>query len=337
MTTSMDFSMYRLPAEDLRRIFEEQIKPGYTGTSRDNPTVVFIAGQPGAGKTTVESQVVRQLGREDAVAVDGDDLFLYHPAYDRLAAEDDQTVRTLLADAADEWWMMLAEYIQEQRFDAVISAPLAGADWAAARFADFHQAGFRVEYVFVAVHEARSLLAILDRYQQEKDTSDVGRFVRPEIHDRAYAAVLATADRLEAEHLVDAVYVVRRGGEILHHNSLDTAGNWHEPAGLRRAIEKERSRPWTDEERDHFRQRAQATAARLGEHLKPALVDAVRRAVAHRNLAGGRSSTTAAAQAFPSSRRASLTEEAALGSTAQGSTIGASSTRSTTSDQAVSR
>jgi UDP-N-acetylglucosamine kinase len=143
VTDSRDPSMYQLSEEELRSIFEEQIRPGYTGTSRDNPVVVFIAGQPGAGKTTVESQVLRHLGREDAVAVDGDELFLYHPDYDGLAAENDQTVRSLLASAADDWWMMLAEHIREQRFDVVISAPLAGADWAAARFEDFRQAGYR--------------------------------------------------------------------------------------------------------------------------------------------------------------------------------------------------
>ncbi|MFD1084206.1 zeta toxin family protein [Micromonospora andamanensis] len=328
--------MYQLSEEELRSIFEEQIRPGYTGTSRDNPVVVFIAGQPGAGKTTVESQVLRHLGREDAVAVDGDELFLYHPDYDGLAAENDQTVRSLLTSAADDWWMMLAEHIREQRFDVVISAPLAGADWAAARFADFRHAGYRLEYVFVAVHEARSLLAVLDRYQQERDASGVGRFVRPEIHDKAYAAVLGTVDRLEAERLVDAVYVLRRGGEVVYHNSLDDAGNWREPAGLRRAIEQERSRPWTDEERDHFHRRAQATAERISEHLRPALDEAARRAVAHLGLGDRGPASTTAARAFPSSTMAALSETPAS-SASRSSATATSSMRSASGDRSASR
>ena len=225
---------------------------------------------------------------------------------------------------------MLAEHIREQRLSAVISAPLAGADWAADRFADFREAGYRVEYVFLAVHEARSSLAVLDRYQWERDQFGFGRLVPPGIHDKAYSGVLGTVDRVEAERLVDAVYVVRRGGEILYRNSVDHTGMWREPPGLRQAIEKERSRPWTDEERDHFHERAAATADRIADDLKPALADAVRRALAHLGPATGRSSAAAAAQAFPSPTRSSLTQttsEGRSGATSIASTRAASNDR----------
>ncbi len=337
MTANTDPSMFGLPEEELRRIFEEQIRPVYTGAAREHPVVVFIAGQPGAGKTTVESQVVVQLGREEAVAVDGDDLFEYHPDYARLAAENDQTVRALLADAASRWWTMLAEHIRGQQCDAVISAPLAGADWAAARFDEFHQAGYRVEYVFVAVHEARSLLAVLDRYQRERNEHGVGRFVSPEIHDRAYPAVLVTADRLEDERLVDAAYVVRRGGETLYRNALDESGSWSEPARLREAIEGERSRAWTAEERDDFSQRARSTAERIGEHLKPALAEAVRRAVAHLDSAADRTSTDTAVLAFLSPTRATLSQATSSSTSDRGSVTGTSSVRGVGGDRAASR
>ena len=90
MTESRDAATHQLPEEQLRRIFLEDILPNHTGTTQENPVVLFITGQPGAGKSTVESQVLRQLGLDDAVAVDGDDLFLYHPDYYLLAAEDDR-------------------------------------------------------------------------------------------------------------------------------------------------------------------------------------------------------------------------------------------------------
>ncbi|WP_433121927.1 zeta toxin family protein [Micromonospora sp. CA-246542] len=336
MTNSADPERFRLPGPELRRIFDEQIRPIYVGTARQTPTVFFIAGQPGAGKTTVESRIAQQLGVEEAVRVDGDDLFSYHPAFERLTAENDHTARTLLADAADEWWTMLTDYLREQRTDIIISAPLAGPDWAAARFTDFRQAGYRVEYVFVAVHEARSLLAILDRYQHDKDQYGVGRFVRPDAHDRAYGAVLGTVDRLEAERLVDAVYVVRRGGDLVHQNSLDEAGNWRDPPGLRRAIENERSRAWTVDERNHFQRRVEATAGRISEHLAPVLADAIRRAMAHLGPAGSPSSVATVAQAWPSSTRDSMVEQVRSGDVDPG-VAGASSTQSTRSDRGATR
>ena len=297
--TDPDRAAYALNPEQLRHIFDTQIAPTLTGTPSDQPTLVLIGGQPGSGKTTIQSAVVALLGRDRAVPLDGDDLLDFHPDYQRLTREDDLNASVLVSDAAEEWWVMAVEHIRRERLDVVITVPFGNADWAGDRMIDFRDAGYRVEVAFVAVHEARSLLSVVDRYQREHDTNGAGRWVKPEHHDRSYAGVLATADRVDAERLADTVLVVRRGGDVVHSNQR-TADGWERPPGIRQAIEAERARPWTAAETTDFHDRAAALATRVSEVIAPALQAAVARGLAHLQAPGGHSTPAQlASQAYP--------------------------------------
>lgn len=311
---------YDLSAEQARLIFDEQIKPQLQGVAREQPAVVFIAGQPGSGKTSAQSAFLAQLGQDDVVALDGDDLMTYHPEHHALAVADDLTPQKLLGADMDRWWYMAVDYIRANRFDVVISAPLAGADWAGERMREFRAAGYRVEVAFVAVHEARSLLGIVDRYQSQRDNHGTGRWVSPEAHDRAYAGTLVTAQLVEAQALADAVYVLARGGQVLYRNQL-VDGQWQQPARIREAIEDERARPWTPAEQDQFLARAAVQAPRVTGPVKIVLADAVQRALTHLQGrdAGGSITARHPTQGRPTSWLAPSTSGQQRGSAGPGS------------------
>jgi len=62
------------------------------GTPQTAPCVVFVAGQPGAGKTTTTETVVDRLReRGTPIVVNSDFYKPYHPEYGQLLAEDDKT------------------------------------------------------------------------------------------------------------------------------------------------------------------------------------------------------------------------------------------------------
>ena len=81
----------RLGQAELDRIFAEQIRPTLTGPAREHPTAIFIAGQPGVGKTIAQATMVARLGPSNVVSLDGDDHVLAHPHYEALARADDRT------------------------------------------------------------------------------------------------------------------------------------------------------------------------------------------------------------------------------------------------------
>jgi hypothetical protein len=268
-----------LPQNQVEEIFERSIKPLMSGPAKEQPVAVFIGGQPGAGKSTLEAQLVESKGLRDAVRIDGDDLLLFHPRYAEHARANDRTAAAVCSDP--RWWNMAVEHVREQRADVVISSPLAGPEWAQERFKDFRDAGYRVETVFVAVDDARSQLGIVDRYQAMRDDQGYGRWVGPEWHDTAYQRVLETADAIDRSQSTDAVHVGLRGGEIVHSNESTPDGGWRLPVPTREVIERERARPWTEQEQTRFNTRVESLATRVPEDLKPLLARTVERAQTH--------------------------------------------------------
>lgn len=79
----------------------------------DHPVAVFVAGQPGSGKTTVQSQVAAQLGLHDAVLLDADDFMVFHPDYYQLANQDDRNLVAVPRPRQSRWWSMAVKYVQQ--------------------------------------------------------------------------------------------------------------------------------------------------------------------------------------------------------------------------------
>jgi hypothetical protein len=69
--------------------------------------VVFVAGQPGAGKTTTTEAVVDRLRERGAPIVVNSDFYKpYHPEYGRLLVSDDKTAAPYTSPDGRRWTAM---------------------------------------------------------------------------------------------------------------------------------------------------------------------------------------------------------------------------------------
>ncbi|MEU0938977.1 zeta toxin family protein [Embleya sp. NPDC005971] len=249
---------YRLDGDEHRRIFREEILPDLldgAGPPRERPTVLFIAGQPGAGKSTIEPMMMDEIGMpRDAVRIDGDDLAAYHPRHRDFVAENDRTAASRVSPDTGPWWIDAVSRVCEERRDLVISAPLGQAEWSSEQVLTFLGEGYNVEIAFVATHPALSLAGNLDRYHtaRQPDSQTPARLVPVEVHDRVVPSVLDTAEHMQNERIVDALHVARRDVGIVHSTRL-VGNEWTDPTPVREVIVDERSREWSPETVDRFR------------------------------------------------------------------------------------
>lgn len=91
MTGERSADDYLLPEEVNRRIFNQEIVPDkmWGIQPQDDPVVVFLVGQHGAGKSRVAAMIAPVLNaRGGFVDIDNDLYKPYHPAYDALMAGD---------------------------------------------------------------------------------------------------------------------------------------------------------------------------------------------------------------------------------------------------------
>ncbi|AJC62109.1 zeta toxin family protein [Streptomyces sp. 769] len=236
-------------------VLHRVILPMSTGATvrQAQPVVVFVCGQPGAGKTRIADLVQAALdGRGGAVRIGRDLYKAAHRRYAELLADDVRTAGVKVRPDTRRWQAAVEEYVRTCGFDAVVESALADCDEARASAAAYREAGCRVEVVAVATAEALSQLGVLDRFLTEA-TGGGGRFVSWENHDGCATSMLGTLAVIEAEQLADRITVVRRDGSVLYDNEL-TGGVWRRRPAAERAVAHERSRPWTARETAVFRQ-----------------------------------------------------------------------------------
>jgi Zeta toxin len=249
---------YKLSDEENRRIFREEIVPReFAGlTPQETPTVVFLVGQPGAGKTRVGQRIGDVLDRRGGfVDVDSDLYKPYHPAYDDLMRQADTLMAAYTRADGRSWMAQAHEYVRSHKLNALIQETTQDGEAVAATIRAYRAAGFQVEAMMMGVGEAMSRQGIVNRYHEQVKDRGSGRLTVQRNADESYRGIIDLAQLVDDGCLADRVDVFRRGEvEPRYRNALDRNGQWEQPPELPAAIVRERNRPWTVRESAEFLQ-----------------------------------------------------------------------------------
>ena len=239
----------RLSPEEHEQIREENRRDFLAGTEeRDRPRAVLLSGQPGAGKSELSKEAVRELDREGgAVVVDADSLRERHPRYrDHMRADDLTAAERTHADAA-QWADELAADARDSRRNIVVDGTLKNPDRAEALARSLRAKGYEVEVRAMAVAKEDAELGVERRYWAAKERGAAGRWVPPEVQNAAREGQEQTLRRLECVGAVDRISVYRRGNppERLYENGEAWRGGRD---GAAAALVAERERPRSPQE-----------------------------------------------------------------------------------------
>lgn len=249
-----------------RDVFLEWILPRAVSGAvhQDKPVTVFVAGQPGSGKSTVSALIHRVLGQRGGAVLVSSDLYKrWHPQYPALMAEDDRTAGVKVRPTVRRWQAEVEEHARSNRFDTVVETALADPEEFRTVVAAYRRAGYRVEVAVLATPESWSQLRVLDRYLRQLESDGSGRYVSWAHHARCSVGLTATLTYAEVEQLADRITVLGRSGNVLY-NSAPLSDARRRPAGAARAVDMERSRPWSAPETWRFRRELSATEQRIG-------------------------------------------------------------------------
>lgn len=245
-----DRQEYRLSEEENERIFQRDVKPYLMSIatpglrSSDEPTMVIVGGQPGAGKSRSIDSVKLDLEKHGGVIeIAADDLRKFHPRNEELMRKDDRTAADFTHADASAWAEKAERYAREQRFNVLLEGTLKTPENAAAKLSEYRDAGYFVEARVIAVHERASWQGVVSRYETQKERDGAGRMTPRSVHDAAVSGVLETVEKIETEKLADRVRIDRRGAELLYSNTLQADGNWERTPAARETMQAERDRP----------------------------------------------------------------------------------------------
>lgn len=245
---------YRLSEAEHQATFDNDIKPDlFAGAkSSGQPVAVIFGGQPGAGKSAAVDAALREFAPHGgAVQIIGDDLRGYHPQYARLMARDDKTAAFYTDRDTGKWVEMAIAHAKTQRVNIVIEGTMRDGNKVAATMDSLRAAGYEIDARALAVNERLSEQGILQRYENQKLDRGTGRMTAPEAHRAAYVGMLDTVERIERDKLADRLTIYRRGAEVVYSNELRD-GQWQRDPQGRAAVEAERSRLMTLQERREY-------------------------------------------------------------------------------------
>ncbi|WP_346177233.1 zeta toxin family protein [Streptomyces cuspidosporus] len=283
-----------------QEVLSRLILPRWTkhALPQHRPVVVFVAGQPGSGKTQLADLIQAVLDRRGGALRIGSDLYkTAHRHYAELLAADVRTAGVKVRPDTRRWQAAVEEYGRTRGFDAVVETALADPEEFCATSCAYRRARFRIEILALATPEAVSQLGLLTRFLTEA-LAGGGRYVSWENHDTCAKRMPETLTVIETERLADRITVVCRDGEVLYDNEL-VDGVWRRQPAAGKAVAAGRARPWTARETAVFRRELAGTDQRLHREGLPC----------DKRLAVQRDTERAAALAEPVRRIAQATAE----------------------------
>ncbi|MGC5224885.1 zeta toxin family protein [Micromonospora sp. DT81.3] len=199
--------------EELRRIFEQQILPIVfpAASSSAAPTLVLLAGQPGAGRSRATAGVLAE-SPADMVVLSGDDLRVFHPHFLALNRSRLAEAPQILAEASAAWVRSCLRHARTAGRSLLVDGPFHTPRVALATADLFARDGFTTRVVVAATPRAESLLATASRYLLDARAGRASRFTSVEDHDGDWNSTRALVGELETTPSVDRLTVIGREG-----------------------------------------------------------------------------------------------------------------------------
>ncbi|WP_431776303.1 zeta toxin family protein [Streptomyces cucumeris] len=242
---------HRLSVDEHKWIYEELILPSLGPiTGQDQPVVVYVMGQPGAGKTRLAQMILRSLRRP--VRITGEVFKQAHPDYLQLLREEPRTASARIRADYRAWQAWAEAHVRRQRGDMVIEITPESAAQFAARAAVDRKAGYRVQLAVLAVREADSRQGTAARYAHLDRRGIPARFTTAAGHNACFDVVPETVALVEQMAAVDEVVVMRRDAHPLYCNHLTPQQRWARRPAADLAVTAEHYRPYTPEEAGAF-------------------------------------------------------------------------------------
>lgn len=234
---------YGISPDQLSAIYEDQVFPvaaNGVGTDVERPTVVFVAGAPGAGTRLATDQTPQRLSAIPMM-LDADQLRAFHPDYQQLSGLNPALALEVSSGAVDEWMGRLRQDAMRMGAHLVGQTELRRPGPFLDVVRELKAFDYRVEVQVLATHPHISAVATIARAEAMIAKVGTARTVPLDYHDRLVANLPGAVDAInQRPALIDSLQITTRGGTVLWSGP--------EPSNPGEVLRREFTRPLSGEE-----------------------------------------------------------------------------------------
>jgi hypothetical protein len=235
ISTNITYDETHLDHPDLMREEEYQVafakirQDHFTHkTPKTTPTLVYVTGLPGAGKTSL-TQLMKQYDVELAeyVHINFDDLRAYHPRYQYLIKHDALNAAARTDVAVERLIGFLIEESVQNKFNVLMDDAAMGQEITEIVLSPFKTNSYHIDATIIAVPAVIAKQSVQLRFEENYAAAKAGipampRWVNMAEQDNAPSAFIETVETLERLNLVNTIKVQDRDQNVLY-PSLDNS------------------------------------------------------------------------------------------------------------------
>ena len=210
--------IYKVTKDSRREEFEvafEKIKKDFIRQQSkkcEKPLFILAGGQPGSGKTGIIETIKNSHRDREFIVIDQDEYRKYHPNFKEIREKYPQDAVTLTNEFVFEIENEMLSYVKKNKIDTINVSTLRNTSLILKSIEEIRECGFKIEVYVIAVSAEESYFSTLTRYQeQEKDMSEVPRFVSKDFHDISYKSLMNTIENFERINI--PITVLKRAKE----------------------------------------------------------------------------------------------------------------------------
>lgn len=222
----------------------EYYKSMYSPT--ENPKVVLLGGQPGAGKSGLENMVNI---KKNYVSISGDDYREYHPRFKEINLEYGREASKYTQQWAAEITEKLIKELRKEKYNLIIEGTLRTAELPLKEANAFKKAGYKVELNVVIVKPEKSRLGTLERYEAMLKQGKVPRMTPKEHHDLVVNNIGNNLEIIYNSKAFDNIKLFDRENNLLYNYKESPNVN---PKDI---LNKEFNRVWKKGEIEEFKEK----------------------------------------------------------------------------------
>lgn len=222
----------------------EYYKSMYSPT--ENPKVVLLGGQPGAGKSGLENMINE---KKNYASISGDDYRKYHPRFKEINLEYGRDASKYTQQWASEITEKLIKELGKEKYNLIIEGTLRTAELPLKVASAFKKAGYEVELNVVVVKPEKSRLGTLERYEAMLKQGDDPRMTPKEHHDLVVENIGNNLEIIYNSKAFDNIKLFDRENNLLYNYKETPKIN---PKDI---LNKEFIREWKKEEIKDFKEK----------------------------------------------------------------------------------
>ncbi|MBM3209787.1 hypothetical protein FJZ39_00355 [Candidatus Saccharibacteria bacterium] len=240
---------------EIDTILEREIYPRYFSgitAPSSQPQLIYIAGQPGSGKSTREQHYTDALNAHEphtAISINCDDMRQYHPLFLQLQHDDDITAAIKINPDNARFTSRLIQRSYETGCHVVLEGTFRDTNSVENTAEKYRKHNYAVRAQVLAVHPLISRVGVLGRYLKERKIYGVGRYTLPSAHDTTVYNLPHTVEDFIHKGYGSELSIINRENQTLFSYTADCETDHKSTAKAAQATLKyHHTRPLTPEE-----------------------------------------------------------------------------------------